>query len=146
MKKLTSVQRRILSEQEMAPEMPKMQPQAQPQGPAPKPAAAAPAPEPAPKAPMPEEGQGDAPMGPSEEAGRVKSALKAVEKLQKAAADLEAARFTMQQEYSDFTLARKLDVIKQELVGVISKAKEHISQSAAKSPDAKQEMSKWLGL
>lgn len=140
MKKLTSVQRRLLSEQEVLPGMPEAQ------GAAPAPAAKTPAPEPAAKAPMPEKGQGEAPAGPSEEVGRVKSALKAVEKLQKAAADLEAARFTMQQEYSDFTLAKKLDIIKQELVGVISKAKEHIAQSASKSPDAKQAMSSWLGL
>lgn len=133
---LTSAQRRILKEQEAAKVAEKA---------APEPKEQAPALEPALNAEMPGNGQENGPDGASD-AAKVSSALKAVEKLQKAAADLEASRFTIQQEYSDFTLAKKLDYIKQELVGIIGKLKEHIARSSTNSPEAKQTMAKWLGL
>lgn len=89
--------------------------------------------------------EGSPDMSPNE-IEKVKSVLKAIEKLQKAAADMEAARFTIQQEYSDFTLAKRLDSLKQEVVSIIGKAKEHVSRSTMNSPEAKKEMLSWLGL
>lgn len=140
MAKLTSIQRRILKEQE---ETVKTAPLA---GGAPSaPEEQAPALEPALNTETPGDGQEDGAEGTSD-AERTRSALKAVEKLQKAAADLEAARFTIQQEYSDFTLAKKLDHLKQELVIIIGKTKEHIAHSSSNSPEAKREMANWLGL
>lgn len=133
---LTSAQRRILKEQEAVKTAEKAVPRPEAQGPALEPAL---------NTEMSGEGQEGGPDSTSD-ATKVRSALKAVEKLQKAAADLEAARFTIQQEYSDFTLAKKLDYLKQELVTVIGKTKEHISRSSMGSPEAKQEMSNWLGL
>lgn len=140
MSKLTSAQRRILKEQEGLSNPPlasKEAPSA--------PEKQAPALEPALNVETPENGQEGGAEGTSD-AERVRAALKAVEKLQKAAADLEAARFTIQQEYSDFTLAKKLDYLKQELVTIIGKTKEHISRSSTSSPEAKQAMASWLGL
>jgi len=144
MSKLTSAQRRILKEQEGLSSQPlasKGDPSA--------PASGVPKPSSAPEQPLdtetPENGQEDGTNSVSD-AVRVQSALKAVEKLQQAAADLEAARFTIQQEYSDFTLAKKLDYLKQELVVIIGKTKEHIAHSATDSPEAKQAMANWLGL
>jgi hypothetical protein len=137
---LTSAQRRLLKEQE---ETLKTAPMAGDASSAP--VKQTPALEPALNAEMSGDGQEDGTMGTSD-AERVRSALKAVEKLQRAAADLEAARFTIQQEYSDFTLAKKLDYLKQELVTIIGKTKEHIARSSTNSPEAKQEMATWLGL
>ena len=133
---LTSAQRRILKEQEAIKTAEKAVPRPEEQEPALEPALNA-------------EGPGDGQESGADnisDATKVRSALKAVEKLQKAAADLEAARFTIQQEYSDFTLAKKLDYLKQELVSIIGKTKEHISRSSMNSPEAKQEMANWLGL
>ena len=140
MSKLTSAQRRVLKEQEGLSSTPLSAKEAPPA-----PAKQETAPEDTLGAEMPENGQEEGPNGASD-AARVTSALKAVEKLQQAAADLEAARFTIQQEYSDFTLAKKLDYLKQELVAIIGKTKEHIAHSATNSPEAKQAMASWLGL
>lgn len=146
--KLTSVQKRLLEQEEK---------QQQPQG-AQK-AAAGGAPKAAPDTKKPEvgpdasldvpdlgDGQEGSPDMASNDIEKVKSVLKAIEKLQKAAADMEAARFTIQQEYSDFTLAKRLDALKQEVVSIIGKAKEHVSRSTMNSPEAKKEMLSWLGL
>lgn len=135
MKKLTSVQRRLLEQEEKpkkAPEAPS-KPQEQLEDP-----------NALPDVPTQEDGQENASGGP-DEVGRVQSALQAIEKLQKSAADIEAARFVIQQEYSDFTLAKKLDYIKQELVSIIGKTKEHVSRSTMNSPEAKKTLQSWLG-
>jgi len=80
------------------------------------------------------------------EAERAERAMKALEKLQDAAVGLEAGRFVMQHEYSDFSLAKKLESLKHELVDVIGKIRDHILHSSASSPEAKQVVSKWLDI
>lgn len=85
-------------------------------------------------------------QGASPEVEKVRRTIKAIEKLQDAAVGCEAARFVLAQEYSDFSLAKKLEIIKQELINVISKAREHTMRSSAKSPEAESEVSKWLKL
>lgn len=137
MKKLTSVQRRLVEQEEQ--NASKAAPKAAPKGPEQDKGLDAPI-----DVPNQENGQEDLSVGP-EETEKVQAGLKAIEKLQKSAADIEAARFVIQQEYSDFTLAKKLDVIKQELVNVIGKAKEHISRSTMNSPEAKKALHNWLG-
>lgn len=135
MKKLTSVQRRLLEQEEKSKKAPEAPPKPQEQ---------LEDPNALPDAPAQEDGQEGAPGAP-DEIGRVQSALQAIEKLQKSAADIEAARFVIQQEYSDFTLAKKLDYIKQELVSIIGKTKEHVSRSTMNSPEAKKTLQSWLG-
>lgn len=105
-------------------------------------------------APAPE-GQEEAPEAQDEpleqpEAGhpdhKVSETIDAVEKLQSAAANLEAAKFVMQTEYSDFTLARALDQIKQQLIPLIGKAKEHMMHTGAKDPQAEKKVASWLDM
>jgi len=98
-------------------------------------------------APAPEEGSGE----PEAEEGhtnnevhRASETIDAVEKLQQAAAALEAARFVIQTEYSDFTLAKNIEQLKQQLVMAIGKAKEHVMQSGSKDPQAEKEVATWL--
>jgi hypothetical protein len=81
---------------------------------------------------------------PRDEAGKADSAIDAVEKLRSAAAELDAAAFAMKTDYSDFTLAERIAQVKQELIYIINKAKEHVEYSAAKDPQAKQRVSQWL--
>jgi hypothetical protein len=83
---------------------------------------------------------------PIPEQEKVQKTIKAIEKLQSAAVSIEAGRFVMQHEYSDFSLAKKLDILKQQLVEIIGKAKEHIIHSSAQSPEAEKLVSQWLKL
>ena len=96
------------------------------------------------------EGPSEEPTGeathPKDEAHRASETINAVEKLQSAAASMEAAKFVIQTEYSDFTLARSLDQLKQQLILVISKAKEHMMQSGAKDPQAEKKVASWLNM
>lgn len=106
---------------------------------------------PAPKAPeMAPEAQEEAPEEGGEHAGgtthKVSETIDAVEKLQSAAAAMEAAKFVIQTEWSDFSLAKTLERIKQELIPVIGKAKEHMMQAGAKDPQAEQEVASWLDM
>lgn len=80
------------------------------------------------------------------ESVKAERTIKTIEKLQDAAVALEAARFAMQQDYSDFSLAKKLEIIKQEVVSIIGKAKEHVMQTSTKSPEAEKIVSGWLEL
>lgn len=77
---------------------------------------------------------------------KVNRTIKAIERLRDAAEDMEAAKFVIQQEYSDFSTGRRLDVLKSELINIISKSKEHLSKIAAESPEARTIVSKWLRL
>ena len=79
-----------------------------------------------------------------DETHRVKRTIDAVKKLQDAAVGLEAARFAIANEYSDFALAAQLEALKSELVSLIGKAKEHIMKSSSKSPDAEELVADWL--
>lgn len=101
-------------------------------------------------APEQPEGVSEEPAGdaahPKDEAHRASETINAVEKLQSAAAALEAAKFVIQTEYSDFTLARSLDQLKQQLILVIGKTKEHMMQSGAKDPQAEKKVSSWLNM
>jgi hypothetical protein len=141
---LTSRQRRLLSEQD---------PKAVKPAPTPGPEEVSPAPEKAldgAKAPpvpeKPEEGNGELGEGPSGGKVNINQGLKAIEKLQGAAADIEGARFVIQNVFSDFSLSRKLERLKQELVLHISKAREHATTKAAESPEAQTSVAKWLGV
>lgn len=104
-------------------------------------------------APAPEgpEGAPEAQEGPSEEptghpGHKVTETIDAVEKLQSAAAALEAAGFVIQTEWSDFTLAQALGQLKQQLVPLIGKAKQHMMQAGAKDPQAEEEVASWLDM
>lgn len=101
------------------------------------------------------EGQKEAPeqpeMGSEEgaphagnESHRASEAIDAVEKLQQAAAAMEAARFVIQTEYSDFTLAKTIEQLKQQLVMAIGKTKEHVMDSGSKDPQAEKKVASWL--
>ncbi len=93
--------------------------------------------------PEPEEGGEDA-MMPKDDSGKAEGGIDAIEKLRSAAAGLDAAAFSMKTDYSDFTLAERIEQVKQELIYIINKAKEHVEYSAAKDPQAKQRVSQWL--
>lgn len=98
-----------------------------------------------PEAP-PEEAPQDemAAAGPKDDATKAASAIDAVEKLRTAAAGLDAAAFSMKTDYSDFSLAERIAQVRQELIYIIDKAKEHVEYSAARNPQAKQKVSQWL--
>jgi hypothetical protein len=99
-----------------------------------------------PEAPPEEQSQDEmgAAMGPKDDTGKAESAIDAVEKLRSAAAGLDAASFSMKTDYSDFSLAERIEQVKQELIYIIGKAKEHVEYSAARNPQAKQKVSQWL--
>lgn len=92
----------------------------------------------------PEEEAGGEAALPKDEASKADSAIDAVEKLRTAAASLDAASFAIKTDYSDFSLAERIDQVKQELIYIINKAKEHVEYSAAKDPQAKQKVAQWL--
>lgn len=96
---------------------------------------------------MPDE-PGEAPEGApplaNDEAGKAANAIDAVEKLRAAAAGLEAASFAVKTNYSDFSLSERIDQVKQELIYIIQKTKEHAEYSAAKDPGAKEAVTQWL--
>lgn len=97
--------------------------------------------------PLSPEGEGEEGAGEplaKDESGKAESAIDAVEKLRTAAASLDAASFAMKTDYSDFSLSQRIDQVKQELIYIINKAKEHVEYSAAKDPQAKQRVSQWL--
>lgn len=97
----------------------------------------------------PPEAQGEAPEEPGTHGGgehKVSETIDAVEKLQAAAAGMEAAKFVIQTEWSDFTLARALDQIKQQLIPIIGKAKEHMMGAGAKDPQAEKKVASWLDM
>lgn len=77
---------------------------------------------------------------------KVSETIDAVEKLQQAAAGMEAAKFVIQTEWSDFTLARALDQLKQQLIPIIGKAKEHMMGAGAKDPQAEKKVASWLDM
>lgn len=77
---------------------------------------------------------------------KVTETIDAVEKLQSAAAALEAAGFAIQSEWSDFTLAQALGELKQQLIPLIGKAKQHMMQAGVKDPQAEQEVASWLDM
>lgn len=77
---------------------------------------------------------------------KVSEIIDAVEKLQHAAANLEAAKFVVQTEYSDFTLARALDQLKQQLIPLINKAKEHMMKSGSQDPQSEKKVATWLDM
>lgn len=110
-----------------------------PEGGAPAPEAPEAAPKDQGKAPGNGSSHGDTPH-------KVSETIDAVEKLQSAAAAMEAAKFVIQTEWSDFSLAKTLERIKQELIPVIGKAKEHMMQAGAKDPQAEQEVASWLDM
>lgn len=91
-----------------------------------------------------EEPSGD--MGHGNAAHKASETIDAVEKLQSAAAAMEAARFVIQTEYSDFSLAKALDQLKQQLIPMIGKAKEHMMQVGAKDPTAEKKVASWLDM
>lgn len=95
-----------------------------------------------PLSPEGEEGAGE-PLA-KDESGKAESAIDAVEKLRTAAASLDAASFAIKTDYSDFSLSERIDHVKQELLYIINKAKEHVEYSAAKDPQAKQKVAQWL--
>lgn len=106
-------------------------------------------------APAPEGPEGapeaqEEPSGEAEPHGgdqhKVSETIDAVEKLQAAAAGMEAAKFVIQTEWSDFTLARALDQIKQQLIPIIGKAKEHMMGAGAKDPQAEKKVASWLNM
>lgn len=111
-----------------------------PEGGAPAPEGQEPAPEGQEEAP--EEG-GDHGTDPGH---KVSETIDAVEKLQQAAAGMEAAKFVIQTEWSDFTLARALDQLKQQLIPIIGKAKEHMMGAGAKDPQAEKKVASWLNM
>ena len=135
---LTSLQRRLLREQgaddvlEIEPEAPEavgpgVKPETPPEGPE----------------GDAETGLGDEPHT-ADESHKVEKTIEAIKKLQDAAVGLEKARFTIANEYSDFSLAAKLEALKSELVALIGTAKEHVMKSSSKSPEAEELVSKWL--
>jgi hypothetical protein len=102
-------------------------------------------------APEGQEGAPEGQEGPLEEptshpGHKVTETIDAVEKLQSAAAALEAAGFVIQTEWSDFTLAQALGELKQQLVPLIGKAKQHMMQAGAKDPQAEEEVASWLDM
>lgn len=102
---------------------------------------------PEPEAPPEELEQDEDPRfgtNPKDEAGKTSGAIDAVEKLRSAAASLDAAAFSMKSDYSDFSLAERIEQVKQELIYIIGKAREHVEHSAAMDPRAKEEVSQWL--
>ena len=103
---------------------------------------------PAPEAPeQPLEAPEEAPEGDTSHPGhKVGETIDAVEKLQSAAAGLEAAKFVIQTEWSDFSLARTLDQLKQQLIPIIGKVKEHMMQAGAKDPQAEKKVASWLNM
>lgn len=77
---------------------------------------------------------------------KVSETIDAVEKLQSAAAAMEAAKFVIQTEWSDFSLAKALEQLKQQLIPMIGKAKEHMMQVGAKDPTAEKKVASWLDM
>ena len=126
---LSSVQRRLLQEQEVD-----LEPEVEPK--------AAPEPEAEPEA-VPQEPEGGAEPS-SDELDKVQNTIEAVKGLQDAAVAMEAARFALANEYSDFSLASRLERLKRELVVASGAAKDHIMKSTAKSPEAEELVAKWL--
>lgn len=128
MKKLSSVQRRLLKEAD-EPQVP--QPQVE-----------------QPKADA-EEVSGElktdvaVPKGNSEQ---VESLIKATELLQKVAADMDAAKFLIEQDLSDFSMGKKIESFKWETIKFISKLKEKIYHLSSTDETAKAKVSEWLGL
>lgn len=92
----------------------------------------------------PESEEGGETAVPKDDASKAEGGIDAVEKLRTAAASLDAAAFSMKSDYSDFSLAERIEQVKQELIYIINKAKEHVEYSAAKNPQAKQRVSQWL--
>lgn len=92
----------------------------------------------------PAEGEDTTPGVGKDESTKAASAIDAVEKLRSAAAGLDAASFAIKTDYSDFSLAERIDQVKQELLYIINKAREHVEYSAAKDPQAKQKVAQWL--
>jgi hypothetical protein len=83
---------------------------------------------------------------PGDGAEKTRRLIRSIEKLQSAAAGMEAGRFFMQQELSDFSTARRLDGLKQELIKIITKAKEQLLTDSATDPEAKQIVADWFKL
>lgn len=105
---------------------------------------AAPAPEGQEMAP---EAQDEVPETDSGHPGhRVDEAMGAVEKLQAAAAALEAAKFMVQTEYSDFTLADSFEQMKQNLIPLIGKIREHMTKTSVKDPQSEKRVASWLDM
>lgn len=98
--------------------------------------------EPAPEAaPTPEQ---EAPATPDNEQNKTEHAINAVEKLQAAAAAIDAAAFAIESDYSDFSLAEYLAKVKEGLIYVIGKTKDHLKKSGKKDPNAHKEVEAWL--
>lgn len=138
---ISSRQRRLLSEEQPtgAP------PPGNAQGNAGEAPPAQPAPQKAPQAPQAPENAGEGTEAPVD-AAKTQRAIKGIERLQDAAAAMEAGKFALQTEFSDFSSGRKLDMIKQELLKIIGKAREHLSHASATSPDSAKVVSDWLKL
>lgn len=99
----------------------------------------------APEAPAPEAApEQEAPGQPENEQEKTEHAINAVEKLQAAAAAIDAAAYAIETDYSDFSLAEYLAKVKEGLIYVIGKTKDHLKKSGKKDPTAHKEVETWL--
>jgi hypothetical protein len=106
----------------------------------------APAPEGQEGAPEAQEEAPETPETHAQPGHKVDQTINAVEKLQSAAAGLEAASFVVRTEWSDFSLSQQISQIKQQLIPIIGKVKEHMMQAGAKDPQDEQKVASWLDM